>query len=279
VADAVDEQPVAKREEQALVLARRQAAAKIPRHRFGLAYLLLAALLGAGVGLFVVFLSDNGNGGGTQWSAWKPTESGVKKLDQIASHVASSYANASGRQLAVVYSTPPVVQGQNQQPVAVRAIAVTPGLPGETGADADIVDASGTWAYVLCGTGQNCVIPEGPTKARFQLVQREALELALYTFKYESQINSVLAYVPPAPDAKTGAQTNTMIFLRRADLKTALDAPLNKTLSPSVGSLRPGKMSARDLQTVQSLTNARVFSYRSDALQDGSPVLVLEPGR
>ena len=68
MADAVSEQqPLTKREEQALVIARRQAETKVPRHRFGIAYLLLAAVLGAGVGLFVVFLSDNGKSGGQQW--------------------------------------------------------------------------------------------------------------------------------------------------------------------------------------------------------------------
>jgi hypothetical protein len=277
VADAVSERPPPKREEQALVLARRKAEAKVPRHRFGVAYLLLAALLGAAVGLFVVFAADGGKGGGQKWSAWKPTETGVKKMNQIATYVADGYATAGGRRLAVVYSTPPVAQGQDQQAIGVRAIAVTPGLPGQTGADADIMDASGTWAYILCGTGRNCSIPEAATQKRFQLVQREALELALYTFKYESQIDSVLAYVPPAANATSGAQSNTMIFLRRGDLKSALDHPLSKTLAPTVGSLRPGKMSAHDLQTVRSLTNSRVFNFRTDTLQDGSPILVLTP--
>jgi hypothetical protein len=282
VADAVSEQPAAqpsKREEQALVIARRRAEEKMPRHRFGVAYLALAALLGAAVGLFVVFATNGDNGGGQKWSTWKPTDTGVKKLNQIATHVADGYATASGRKLAVVFSTPPVAQGANQQAVPVRAIAVTPGLPGQSAADADIVDAAGTWAYILCGVGRNCSIPEAPTDARGELVQREALELALYTFKYESQIDSVLAYVPPAPTAPNGAQTNTMIFLRRGDLKTALDEPLSRTLSPTTGSLRPGKMSAHDLTSVRSLTNSRVFSYRTDMLQDGSPILVLEPNR
>jgi hypothetical protein len=248
----------------------------VPRHRFGLAYLALAALLGAAVGLFVVF-ATNGSDSGGSWSTWKPKETGVKRLNEIASHVSNEYAAAGGRKLAVVYSTPPVAQAGNGQAVPVRAIAVTAGLPGESAADANITDAAGTWAYILCGLGKNCAILGAATASRFELVQREALELALYTFKYESQVDSVLAYVPPAPNAETGAQSNTMIMLRRADLKTALSNPLKDTLSPVRGSLRPGKMSARETARVHELTSSRVFSFRSDTLQDGSPILVLAP--
>ena len=282
MADAVSEQAAtqpSKREEQALVIARRRAEEKVPRHRFGVAYLVLAALLGAAVGLFVVFVTDSGSGGGGPWSTWKPSETGVKRLNQIASYVSDEYATASGRKLAVVYSTPPVVQDTQGQAIPVRAIAVTPGLPGQTAADADILDATGTWAYILCGVGTNCSIPEKPTLARFDLVRREALELALYTFKYESQVDSVLTYVPPAAKAATGAQTDTVIFLRRGDVHSALDAPLGRTLTPARGSLRPGQMTARDLRAVRALTQSRVFSYRPDKLQDGSPILVLAPKR
>ena len=93
------QQQLSKREEQALVIARRTAAEKVPRHRFGVAYLLLAALLGAGVGLFVVFVSGNGKSGGQQWSAWKPTQNGVQRFDQIAKNVGHEYALPTDRQL------------------------------------------------------------------------------------------------------------------------------------------------------------------------------------
>lgn len=158
MADAVSEQQsLPMREEEALVIARRKAAEKVPRHRFGLAYLLLAALLGAGVGLFVVFVSGNGKSGGQEWSAWKPTQSGVQRFDQIAKNVGHEYALPTGRQLVGVLSTPPVVQGQST-PVPLRAIAVQTGLAGETSNDASFYGAGDAWAYVLCGFGTNCAI-------------------------------------------------------------------------------------------------------------------------
>jgi hypothetical protein len=278
VADTVSEQPLPKREEQALVIARRKAEAKVPRHRFGLAYLLLAALLGAAVGLSVVFVSEDGRGGGQKWSAWKPTQDGVQRFDQIAKTVGHEYALPGGRQLVGVLSTPPVVQGQGS-PVPLRAIAVRTGLAGETTEDASFYGAGDAWAYVLCGFGTSCAIAEGkPSVQRYDLLRREALELALYTFKYNHGIQSVLTYMPPAKKASSsGAATSSLIFLRRADVKQALDAPLRLTLPPPKSHLTPGQMSAAELARVRRLTDSRVFNFQFQQLADGTAIVVLDP--
>jgi len=274
----VSEQPLPKREEQALVIARRRAEAKVPRHRFGLAYLLLAALLGAAVGLFVVFVSDGVKGGGPQWSAWKPTQDGVQRFDEIAKTVGHEYALPSGRQLAGVLSTPPVVQGQGT-PVPLRAIAVRTGLAGETSDDASFYGAGDAWAYVLCGFGTNCAISEGkPSVARYDLLRREALELALYTFKYNSGIQSVLTYMPPAKNqSASGQATPSLIFLRRSDVKQALDHPLPTTLPPAKTNLKPGQMSPEQLARLRRYTDSRVFNFQFQQLADGTAIVVLDP--
>ena len=278
MADAVSEQPTPKREEQALVIARRRAEAKVPRHRFGLAYLLLAALLGAGVGLFVVFLSDHAKTG-QQWSAWKPTQGGVQRFDQIAKNVGREYALPGGRQLVGVLSSPPVVQGQST-PVPLRAIAVRTGLAGETSDDASFYGAGDAWAYVLCGFGTSCAISQGkPSVERYDLLRREALELALYTFKYNHSVQSVLAYMPPAQNANStsGDSTSSLVFLRRDDLKQALDEPLKATLTPPKTNLKPGQMSAGELARVRRLTDSRVFNFNFQQLADGTAIVVLDP--
>jgi hypothetical protein len=277
VADAVSEQPLPRREE-ALIVARRRAEAKAPRHRFGIAYLLLAALLGAAVGLFVVFAANGGKSGGQQWSTWKPTQGGVQGFDQIAKDVAHEYALPSGRELVGVLSTPPVVQGQGS-PVPLRAIAVRTGLTGETSADASFYGAGDALAYVLCGFGTSCAISEGrPTVARYDLLRREALELALYTFKYNSGIQSVLTYMPPAKNTTTGGQaTPSLIFLRRDDVKQALDQPLRTTLPPPKTNLKPGQMSPEELARVRRYTDSRVFNFQFQQLADGKAIVVLDP--
>ena len=279
MADAVSEQqPLPKREEQALVIARRKAEEKVPRHRFGLAYLVLAALVGAAIGLFVVFVSDGGKGGGQKWSTWKPTADGVQRFDQIAKNVQHEYALPNGRQLVGVLSTPPVVQGQGT-PVPLRAIAVRTGLAGETSDDASFYGAGDAWAYVLCGFGTSCSISEGkPSVQRYDLLRREALELALYTFKYNHGIQSVLAYMPPAKNASANGQaTTSMIFLRRGDVKQALDEPLRLTLPPPKTNLKPGQMSAEQLARVRRYTDSRVFNFNFQQLADGTAIVVLDP--
>jgi hypothetical protein len=273
VADAVSEQQPAARPMEAELPARRRADASVPRHRFGIAYLILAAALGAAVGLFVVLVSDGGRDGGAQWSAWKPTEDGVQRLDEISKYVSRGYALPSGRRLVGILSTPPVVQG-SQQTVPVRAIAVRTGLRGETSDDASIYEAGSAWAYILCGLGQNCAIPEGKASvARGQLLRREALELALYTFKYQDTIQSVLAFMPPAK----GQQPKAAVFLRRADLDPALKVPLARTLPPRLTTIRPGQMSASELGTVRRYTDQRAYNFEYQQLPDGTAVVVLEP--
>src|SRR5207249_922035 len=101
------------------------------------------------------------------------------------------------RQLVGILSEPPVVQS-GQQAVPVAAIGLRTGLAGESSGDATVLRANGAWAYVLCGFGKQCAIAEGQaTVARYDLLRREALELAAYTFKYNSDIQSVLTYMPP----------------------------------------------------------------------------------
>lgn len=260
-------------DEEAVLVARRRAVQTLPRHRFGLAYLGLAALLGASVGLFVVLVANGGRSSGPAWSAWKPTQAGVHGLDQIAKHVGGEYALPNGRQLVGILSTPPIVQGQDQT-VPVRAIGVTSGLAGETLNDAQFFDAGSAWAYVLCGFGKQCAISRGTaTTKRFDLLRREALELALYTFRYESGVESVVAYMPPAP----GKQSNTVLFFRRDDAKPALAVPLTRTLPTPKARLTPGRMGARDLQTIQRYTTSHVFQFQFEQIPDGTAIMVLQP--
>jgi len=62
-----------------------------------------------------------------------------------------------------------------------------------------------TVAYNLCGIGgKNCSIGTGaPSTDRLLLLRREALELALYTFKYLGGTDNVLAVLPPGHSQAT----------------------------------------------------------------------------
>jgi hypothetical protein len=132
---------------------------------------------------------------------------------------------------------------------------------------------------VLCGFGTSCAIAEGkPSVQRYDLLRREALELALYTFKYNSGIQSVLAYMPPAKNqSASGQATPSMIFLRRSDVKQALDEPLRTTLPPPKANLKPGQMSAAELARVRRYTDSHVFNFNFQQLADGTAIVVLDP--
>ena len=71
------------------------------------------------------------------------------------------------------------------------------------GEEDEVVETSDSVMYVLCGTGENCAIDEGePSADRYRLLRREALELALYSFKY-TDADSVIALLPPSTDTDT----------------------------------------------------------------------------
>jgi hypothetical protein len=132
--------------------------------------------------------------------------------------------------------------------------------------------------YTLCGLGTACSIAEGkPSIARGQLLRREALELALYTFKYVDGIDSVIALMPVNlgdPKDETD-DTSTALFLRRDDVAEALERPLTRTL-PTAAPLTPGTPSPTDQANVDRLTRPHVYVYSHEAVADGV-YLVLAP--
>jgi proline racemase len=128
--------------------------------------------------------------------------------------------------------------------------------------------------YTLCGLGTNCSIAEGEsTVERGALLRREALELALYTFKYVGGgVDSVLVLLPPRSDGRAAAA----VFLERSDVGRELTHPVSGTLTapltPGVGEIPPD-----ELQTVERITRPRLYQYSYVQAQDGSPVMVLAP--
>lgn len=248
------------------------------RHRFGVIYVVLALIAGLGVGALIVLLARPDSGPAPAWSAWEPTGSDVAKTRQIADHVGSSYRLADGEQMTVALSGPPTVTAggtDSTGAIPVRAIAVRPDT--STGQaedeDIDIVDAAGSHQYVLCGLGTNCSIASGePSEERHALLRREAMELALYTFKYVDTIDSVTVFLPPRPGGDTAP---TAVFLERGDVAKELDTSLRRTLEPTTPGV--GQMRSAELTAVNRVTLPRLYDYEYTQAQDGSAVLVLSP--
>ncbi len=249
------------------------------RGRFGLAYFLLAALLGVGVGLFVL-LEGGGPGGSSAWSLWRPSASGRDALRQIADFVSRRYRLPSGTQLTgVIIRRPPTVTtttgtARAPQDIPIEAIAVKTGSSGDVAKDYSIFTTDQSLEYILCGFGDRCSIAEGkPSLERARLLRREALELALYTFKYVSGVDSVVTFIPPRPDpaAKTFA-----LYFQKDGLREQLERPLRETLRRR-DLLRPGNLRPAESAKIDALTMSRLYSFNYQPAPDGSAILVLDP--
>ncbi len=237
------------------------------RHRFRLAYAALAVVFWAAVaGVALSVTGGIGGGDGPPWSAWRPQEKGLDAAREIAAHVGSRYHLAGGRQLVAVRAHTPDVLG------GVPLVAVT--VRG--GSSGDVVELSEgkSIVYELCGQGTKCAIDVGkPTKERARLVRREALELALYTFKYVRGVDSVITFLPPPPTKKPKLST---VFFRQSELEQELDRPLRDTLPDPVPPT-PAALSPSESDTIERLTAPRWFNGQFEQLQNGAAILVLDP--
>ena len=246
------------------------------RRRFVMVYGALALIGGIALGALIVLLTRPDAVPNPSWSSWEPTGSSNAQVKQIADHVAKEY-RYQGQQMVVALGGPPTVAagGDTTSPIPVAAIAVRPDT--STGKaeedDIELVDASKSMQYVLCGLGDGCALSSGPpTEARHTLLRREALELALYTFKYVDGVDSVTVFLPPPAGGQSPA---TAVFLERGDTGTELSKPLSQTLSPLTPSV--GTIKADELQTLNRITRSRLYQFQYTQAQDLSAVLVLDP--
>jgi len=244
------------------------------RSRFTVVYVVLALLAGIGVGAFVVQMTRADPAPPVKWSTWEPTGSDTAQARQIADRVAKRYRLDNGKQIAAAIVSPPKITGQEGD-IPVSTIAIRPDTStGQNEEDAiDVMAADNSLQFVLCGLGAGCSIATGTASdARHALLRREALELALYTFKYVDGVDSVSVFLPPRPD---GQAAPTSVFLKRSDLSAELRKPLSTSIAPVTPAI--GRMPKQELALVDRLTLPRLYSFDVQQAQDGSAVLVYDP--
>ena len=135
----------------------------------------------------------------------------------------------------------------------------------------DIINGAQTVAYEMCGLGEHCSIASGtPSTDRDRLLRREALEIALYTFKYVGSTDAVVVFMPPPP----GATTSWALLFQKQNYGGELGHPITKTLAePAPDPATLANSSERDL--VEQLTGNARYSYKVQDV-NGAPVLVLD---
>lgn len=257
---------------------------RVPRQqRFRLG---LYALLGLGVAALIsaVALSVSGRESTSagDWSAWSPTTGGLSGAQQIADFIAPYYRATPAEQLAVVTT---VNLNDPNHPLQVV-------VPGGSGATSSLVPlpANSTIVYNLCGEGSSdCSIGVGsPSSARLLLLKREALELALYTFKYISGADTVVAILPPGragcvglcpkpPDQSGTTKVDLALAFDHSELQPWLDRPLRSALPEPLPPTVSQMEQAPEAELVSVITAHGLFQEREEQAQDGSSVVVLSP--
>jgi hypothetical protein len=264
------------------------------RSRVGFVLGSLAGIGVAAIAVVAIVLAGGGGqrtvGNGLAWSDWRPTSSDrLVQAAEIAQHVGREYRLNDGSQLADVESGP----------IAINDVPLIPVIRTAP-QGGDIVQINGTGIlYVLNGLGdRGSISKEQPSANRLALVEREAMELALYTFRYVKDIDHVVAMLPPAPtstaDAAAGAASGqtaanatdaagvassqeakpipAMLF-RPGDVRAQLEAPLALTF-PSTP--RPGTISDREAAVLRQFTINNVFNANVVQAQTGQGFLVLD---
>jgi hypothetical protein len=254
--------------------------------KFRAAVFLLLALGVAAVVVAIVVSGSSSSSHSTtgDWSSWQPSTSGNSGAQEIADYVSPYYRASSADQLAVVTA---VNLSDRSNPLQI--VLPSSGSPGGVQA----LPSTGTIAYNLCGLNStDCSIGVGaPSSDRLLLLRREALELALYTFKYIHGVDNVVAILPPGhtdptakltkkpPAAGSVAKSSTLdmaVVFQRQGLSHFLSSPLAATLPeepPSVSAM-PNEP---DAELVSVITGQGLFSQQLVQTQDGSNVIVLNP--
>jgi hypothetical protein len=239
------------------------------RSRFGFLFGVLAGLALCAAGATALLLGG-GEGSGPQlaenWSAWEPESTRmVDGAAEIAGHVGLQYKLDSGDQLVSIRSSSLELQGE-QIGVAVRPQA----------GSLEYLEGDGL-LYILNGLGPNGTIPTGTaSRKRGRLLLREALELALYSFRYLDDVTMVAVLLPAAPPTAAATQEERQtraVFYRPGDLVEELQVPLSETLSPKTPT--PASMTRAESKRVDELTLRNLFLASVQPLEAEQNYLVL----
>jgi hypothetical protein len=261
------------------VAERPKRARRVHARKFASAYGALALIVVGAVGALVwaVALDQKEE---RAWSTWQPSGDGESRLWQITDHVGAEYVDVRGRPVVQLLVSPPYVTQATEQGVtriAVDGVIVKGRASDRSDARAGVFASGRAFMYTMCSTGANCALtPEQNTSQTLGLMlQREILELALYTFKY-NDVDQLLLFLPPFRTLDSDGQpvqAKTLVYLERDDLKAALASPLDATLPGSPGQA----IDSRDRAAVLSYIRPKLFTFEPEQGPQGLTLLTLTP--
>jgi len=238
-----------------------------PQSAYSRQFMLANLLVVVGfVGVLVLFgyLVSNNASQQRAWSDYKPKGTDVfEKAQNMVNHVAPQYRYA-GAPIAVVQAQPLLYRD-----AVVDGIAFSrPPLRQVGGRFADFEPSGSTIAYVFCGQAAKCGLPQTGANEVVPLLQRESLELALYTFKYWPDVRSIVTLLP----ANSGSEA--AVFLRRRHLQRFLDKPLDATL-PHHSQLTAESLTEAERSTIDRIVVNNTFASRFEQVPNGRTLLLL----
>ncbi len=259
------------------------------RNRFGFLIGGLGGVLIAAAAVAAIVISTGGSadeGLYKNWSKWKPQETTLTAGPaEIATHVGPEYRGENGKQLVEVKGGPLMLQNIQFDNVILRSASGT----------ITTYNAKHTVLYTLSGLGEDGSITDGtPSVKRHQLLRREALELALYSFRYLPDVNMVMTQLPPPPTSAadaakaaasaSGSASGTAaapakpqiqaVFYRAGDLKPQLQVPLGATIPAKTPTA--DTIPAAEAQKIDSLTLSNLFLRTPQQAADYSVNMILD---
>jgi hypothetical protein len=275
---SVELEPVGGGSSTAIAIPSGSALTHAPRFQF-----LFGALAAAAVAAIVLtgtILSRPGAKPPLAWSSWHPLSEGGDPATQIAEHVAPLYKLPGGHQLVDVTGGPQAIGGQ---PVVLALRS--------SGSEPAPLPSNGVF-YQLCGAGPSCSIPGKASIQRGLLVRREALELALYTFRYIEGASQVVVTFPPQPPSSgsktsskakptssfgsplgaTGATTPSRVLLFRP---SELSSELSKPLADSLPARVPGVKTIDNSPEAPLVNSLTVNTFYDSTITEQESTLVM----
>jgi hypothetical protein len=234
------------------------------RARFGFLWGLLSGVAVCAVALAGVLVATSSDDSGpplaAKWSTWEPSTSRMYDgAQEIAEHISRQYQLDSGQQLATIQS------GPMQYGIEPIGVAVQP-----RGGQVEVLDGPGI-LYGLNVLDDDDKSTDIHTRDR--LLKREALELALYSFRYLDEVTMVAVALPAVAKEDGEAKQSRAVFYRPGDLLPQLQEPLAKTLSPTTP--RPKTLSKTEAGKVDSLVLRNQFDSSIQPLDGRQRYLVL----
>jgi hypothetical protein len=219
--------------------------------KFRVAYGILGTLATLAVVAFAILLVRGGPEDIPLWSTFQPTAEGLGTAEEVAAFVESRYVFEDGTPMVSVSADWLTLQDAPIEYVSIER----PDSNGRT--DELLLPVTSSVKFGLCGDGEQCSITRGEASPeRLRYLSRASLELALHTFQYMPEVESVVTYLPPP----VGTQPTWALFFQRDDFAWALDAPLSELMELTPPQT-PALMVPAEATLIDELTTPIQFRY------------------